>query len=171
MLSRGSNQTWISHVEGPQTWGHSWTLSTKTQLSVCLLEAWKGRAGRDPRDIHPFQPAPFCKNRYPERGGYVAKGTQPGWRPMPHPPLPHSWTRRAGAAKLHVSHFLSLLFLLLPVMNHVISSQCSPPVQSVGGQGGSGVLAEAPSGARDDLLREQLRCGGSFAGSRLGLGL
>lgn len=114
-------------------------------------QGWKG-----PQRYPPLSTSPILQKQIPRERRVRGQGHSARVETHAPPPTPHSWTRRAGAAKLHVSHFLSLLFLLLPVMNHVISSQCSPPVQSVGGQGGSGVLAEAPSGARDDLLREQL---------------
>ena len=94
----------------------------------------------------------------------MAKLTQSGWRPGP-PPLPPGPGDRGHNPPS--SHFLSFLFLLPPVTNCFISSQRSPWVQSEGGQGGAGMLAEAAAGGWDDLLRE---AEGASQGQGRGLG-
>ena len=143
------------------SWWPGWALSTETQLSGFALEAQKSRAGRDPKDTQPFQPAPFCRKQRPrERRGH---GQGHSVRVETRAPSPHSWTRgqRPQTSKLP----LSFVFLLPPVTNHSISSQRW--VQSEGGQGGADTLAEVPAGSWDDLLRE---AEGASQGQGWGLG-
>lgn len=135
-----------------------WTLSAKTQLSGFLLEAWNGRAGRNPRDIwHITQTQETEVQR--EEGTLpraLSRNEDPGPLPSFSTLIPEPGVQEPDPSCCPL-FFLSSSFRpqlrIIPFLPMLLQSL--HPVQGRPGEG---------------HMREQLRWGGSIAGSGVGMG-